>query len=242
MMFQKYISEIKKHAREDYPNEACGLILKSKGYVRCDNIHTCPRESFRIDPKVIIEHGDDILCVVHSHPDGPDYPSEADMGTQIAMGVPWGICTVYESACFEPFFFGDGADKQPLVGRGFRHGVSDCYSLIRDYYEEEFNEHLPEIKREWEWWRNGGDLYQDFLESAGFEYVNVGNNPRKGDICFFAIKSDVPNHAGIYLGNGLVLHHLSGRAGSDMNALSRREPILRWMDSCVFWARYKAFR
>lgn len=240
-MFETQYDKIKQHASDEYPNESCGLILKDTGYLPCLNIHPDLGSAFRIKPELLIEHRGNIESVIHSHPNGFAFPSEADMRGQIDSALPWGITTVIKGEASDPFFFGDTAPKQELIGRGFRHGVSDCYSLIRDYYHDEFQKTIPEIPRNWEWWNNGKDLYQDFLESAGFQKFEVGKNPQKGDICFFAIKSKVPNHAGIYLGNNLVLHHPCAKYGVDFSSISYREPIARRIRYVKFWARYKEF-
>lgn len=242
MMFTAEHSKIKSHAADEYPHESCGVIVKGEGYKRCRNIHREPQEAFKIDPSVIMAYGDRIEAVVHSHPDGNPFPSEADMRGQIDSNIPWGICVVLDKQPTEPFFFGDGSEKQELIGRFFQHGVSDCYSLIRDYYAQEMGTVIPEIPRNWEWWDDGQNLYNDFLEFAGFEKTHVGNIPKKGDVVFFKIRSKVANHAGIYDGGGRILHHLCGRSGYDISAISNREPLSRWMRFIDFWARHRDFK
>ena len=123
------------------------------------------------------------------------------------------------------------------MGRGFRHGVTDCYSLIRDYYRLERDVVLPEFPRDWEWWCNEQDLYRDGFGKAGFERL-VDVDLRPGDVFLAQIRSGVPNHGGVYLGDGLALHHLAARLPVDATRLSRREPIDRWMKFISHWLRY----
>ena len=54
------------------------------------------------------------------------------------------------------------------VGCTPQTGVSDCYSLIRDWYRTERGIALPEFPRDWEWWEYGGDLYAMGFAEAGF--------------------------------------------------------------------------
>jgi len=42
-----------------------------------------------------------------------------------------------------------------------------------------------------------------------------------GDVFLAQVRAPVPNHGGVYLDGGLILHHLEGR-------LSRREPLGPW--------------
>jgi cell wall-associated NlpC family hydrolase len=53
-------------------------------------------------------------------------------------------------------------------------------------------------------------------QQAGFVGIKDGEQPEVGDIILMQIRSNngVPNHAGIYIGDGLMLHHLYGRLSS----------------------------
>lgn len=99
-----------------------------------------------------------------------------------------------------------------LEGLEFIHGSRDCYELLRDLFRDNWNIELPAIARPDEWWAHGLDLYTDHYRKAGFETIDV--HPRDyqvGDVFLMAIKSEVPNHAGVYLGDGMMIHHFYGR-------------------------------
>ena len=70
-MFNKRIEDqIKKHALKLYPNECCGLVVKTeKGYkyVKCENIAEDKANNFAIKPELLLEY--DVKCIIHSHPD-----------------------------------------------------------------------------------------------------------------------------------------------------------------------------
>ena len=229
------------HAELTYPEESCGAVVDG-AYVPIKNLSSNPREEFAIDnvefARLLIQKK--VTAFVHSHPNGPSYPSAADMRSQVDTKLVWGIIPVYRGKASELFLFGDGAPVPELVGRPFRHGVTDCYSLIRDWYKLERNIQLPEYPRAWEWWNqsNGQSLYADNFQNAGFERCPEGTRLEVGDICLFRIRSRTPNHAGVYVGNGLVLHHLSGRHGYDPTRLSCREPIVRRSGMVEYWLRY----
>lgn len=246
-MMKTELGKFKYHAIREYPNECCGLLLKSGGYVEVANVSNNPRTSYKVDPQAILDNVDNIQVVLHSHPNGPDYPSEADMVNQIATNIPMGIVSTDGKDTLEPFFWGDGYERPELVGRGFRHGVTDCYSLIRDFYAKEMGFALKEIPREWLWWETaerggkGEDLYTKFIEEVGFKRVTIKKCPEVGDMGYMQIKSDVPNHACVYIGKGLILHHLGPAQGGgvDVGCLSVREPLAIRNHYVKMWLRHE---
>lgn len=235
MFDRKLLDKMKAHALECYPAESCGIVAGGI-YHRIDNIHGEPEEHFRIEPIVWVQlthqYGD-IQAVIHSHPEGPDYPSYLDQLGQMETAVAWGIVVIRKGAVLDPFFFGDQAPIPDLIGRVFRHGVSDCYGLVRDWYRLERNIVLPYVPRRETWWagEDHENLLVDLYKSQGFESIPVNEEWLVGDCALGKIHSPVPNHSGVYLGNGLILHHLEKR-------LSRREPIGPWMKYITHHLRY----
>ncbi len=219
------ISAIQYHAEADYPRESCGLIVIRKGrerYVRCKNV--APDNGHFIIPAqdyAQAEEQGDIIAVVHSHPDAPAAPSEADKVSCEASGLVWhivrvdsinGIPTSGDMVTIEPEGY-----QAPLVGRQFFHGVLDCYSLIRDWYRQTRGIELKQFNRTDNWWNDGvTDLYTQGFPQAGFVSVGMDTELQIGDVILMQIRSknSVPNHAAIYLGDGMILHHLHGRLSS----------------------------
>lgn len=214
------------HALAEYPREACGVVIVERGvevYVACRNISPAPEDQFVMSPEdeAAAEDRGEVVAIVHSHPDVSARPSEADKVRCSARGVPWVIISVmpgpvvHETATIEPSGY-----EAPLVSRQWAHGVLDCWALCRDWYEREWALVLPDPARVDEWWNDGASsLYSDAaLVDAGFERVR-DNELTKGDLILMQIRSRnrVPNHAGVYLGDGQMLHHMYGR-------LSTRDP------------------
>lgn len=252
--FALAFADAKVHAREVYPEESCGLIVAGS-YIRCENIAADPKDhtddpncacrlcAFEIDPKVYIEHADQIDCVVHSHPDGPLYPSKADMEGQALTGKPWAILALDdERVTDKPVMW--GGETPPLLGRDFMHGVTDCYAVIRDAYALGKDElakqgipgwpfdpiELPDFPRADAWWEQGENLYVDNFAKAGFEEVK--DAPQPGDVFLMKIRSSTENHGGVLVGNDLIVHHLPSR-------MSRREPAGLWGRQATRWLRFK---
>jgi cell wall-associated NlpC family hydrolase len=151
-----------------------------------------------------------IVGVVHSHPGLPPNPSQADKVACEASGLPWFIVGIPSEdwAQLEPCGY-----IAPLVGREWSHGVLDCYALLRDWYQAERGIELPNYERFDDWWKRGENLYLKNFAGAGFQALE-SDDPQPGDCFLMQVASPVPNHAAVYLGDGLILHHLQGRLSS----------------------------
>ncbi len=140
----------------------------------------------------------EIVALVHSHPGGLPWLSEADRRLQIKSALPWWlVCRgdIHKFRCVPH-----------LTGRRFEHGVTDCYTLFRDAYHLAGID-MPDFHREDDWWRNGQNLYLDNMEGTGFYRVPL-SSAQAGDILLCCFGASVANHAAIYCGNGELLHHL----------------------------------
>ncbi|MCC7413311.1 MAG: C40 family peptidase [Gammaproteobacteria bacterium] len=206
-------SACRAHAGVEYPRESCGVVIVARGramYRPCRNV--APVGScFEI-------HGEDLAAaeeigvithVVHSHPDAAPAPSQADRVMCERTGVPWVIVGWPSGALHE--HRPDGY-QAPLVGREFVHGVLDCYSLIRDWYQAELGLTLPDYDRDDRWWLRGEDLYMQWYADAGF--VRAADGPQRHDVVLMQFGAPVVNHGGVYLGDGLILQHCAGRLSS----------------------------
>ena len=207
------LAEIRAHAARDFPREACGLVVVAKGrrrYVPCRNIAEKDGD-FVLHPEdwAAAEDAGTVAMVVHSHPNLPPRPSQADRVGCERSGLPWLIVSWPSGALHE---FAPSGYRAPLVGRSFAIGVLDCWSLIRDYYAETLSIALPDFPREDRWWEKGHDLYTRHHLEAGFGIV--AGAPRAHDLIVMQIGSRDPSHGAIYLADGSILHHLAGRLSS----------------------------
>lgn len=240
---QAVLQEMKIHAEADFPREACGLIISpvdggEPRYLPRANSADKPEEDFRISPQGYAgaTRQGQILAMVHSHPGGPAHPSESDMAGQIASNLPWAIVPVLgtiEGAghAKPPIWWGPGVPVAPLLEREFVHGLADCYALGRDWYRTERGILLPDFARPDAWWEMGGNMLMEHMATAGF--VRTDEPEEIGDGYIMQIQSKVPNHTAVYVGGGLIMHHLANR-------LSRMEPLHRWRSHVLFRVRLQA--
>ena len=112
---QEIYDELVAHAREDAPNECCGLIGGQNGELRtvyrARNSESSPLR-YNIDPQdqfrimsEMDERGEELSAIYHSHTASPAYPSQTDINL-----------AAYPDAVYLIVSLADG--EQPL--RGFR--------------------------------------------------------------------------------------------------------------------------
>ena len=94
-------TELEQHARDEAPNEACGLIVLRDGraerYVRGRNAASSPyRFELDVDPETwFLEDDGYELAVFHSHLSSPPRPSRTDVeNVGLWAGRPYLIYTV----------------------------------------------------------------------------------------------------------------------------------------------------
>jgi [CysO sulfur-carrier protein]-S-L-cysteine hydrolase len=94
--------ELERHAAEEVPNEACGLVLlredRAVGYERGRNAEASPyRFRLEVEPEVwFLEDEGYELAVFHSHPSSPHRPSRADLERAgLWASRPWLILRTY---------------------------------------------------------------------------------------------------------------------------------------------------
>ncbi len=86
---QEYIDQMIAHAREDVPNECCGVLLGQNGQVhqfrRCTNAEhspfrysVAPQELLAID-RDARQHDWEVVAIYHSHTHTEAYPSPTDV-------------------------------------------------------------------------------------------------------------------------------------------------------------------
>jgi [CysO sulfur-carrier protein]-S-L-cysteine hydrolase len=116
------VEEIIAHAREDYPDEACGVVVGPEGsdqpvrLVRMINADRSPT-FFRFDPqeqfalhKQMQSDDEEIVVVYHSHTSTEAYPSRTDISLAAEPQAHYLLVSVAES----------GADDGPTEVRSFR--------------------------------------------------------------------------------------------------------------------------
>ena len=91
---QTLVDEMVAHAREDLPNECCGMVAGAGGeateVIRVANAAASPLR-YEMDPKAqyeawksIEDAGQELLAIYHSHTKSAAYPSQTDVNQAVA--------------------------------------------------------------------------------------------------------------------------------------------------------------
>jgi len=218
-----------EHAKNEDPKESCGLLVIIKGkevYVPCINISENKNDIFILDPKCWAEAEDkgEITAIVHSHPTTSPQLSMADKVACEKTKLKWYVVqpNLEQWVEYEPCGY-----RAPLIGRKWVWGVNDCWSLCRDYYQDELGITL----RDWDRPTcSDAFLLNPFFDrsfhATGFRELEPDEELKKNDLLLFSISSPGLNHIGLYLDNQLVLHHLQHR-------LSSRDLLDEWLLKCM---------
>lgn len=205
-----------EHAKAEAPRECCGLVLIIKGrkrYWPCKNLSE-DNNFFVMDP-MDYARGEDtgtVIAIVHSHPTTPAIASEADKMACEQYKLPWYIVSLLGNrwCSIRPNGY-----EAPLIGREWVWGVSDCWTLVRDWYKREMGLKL----RDWDRPVSAdafrrSPLFESCLAETGF--VDTGNDlPEKGDAVLMRLDgSPGLNHVAIFVGEQKILHQLQGRLSS----------------------------
>ncbi|HFK7184551.1 TPA: C40 family peptidase [Serratia odorifera] len=233
-MRKQIISAVLAHAQAEYPRECCGLVVQNgrrQRYVPCRNLSPEPTEQFSLSPEdyAAAEDAGTIVAIVHSHPDATTQPSQLDIAQCDLSQLPWIIASWPEGDIRELM---PSAGIKPLLGRPFVHGFWDCYAIVRDWYQLERDVTLPNYPREDGWWERGENLYMRLYTEAGF--VPASSELQLGDVIVMQVQAPEPNHAAVYLGDGIMIHHMYGQ-------LSTRVPYGGyWAERTITVLRYKS--
>ena len=216
------------HAKEQDPDESCGLLLNIRGkerYHPCRNLSAQSNEYFILDPEDYIKGSNlgEITAIIHSHPDTPPVASQADKMSCEQTKLPWYIVNPKTETWgyYKPCGY-----KAPLLGRPWVWAVTDCWSLIVDWYKEERGIQLLDYERPTRIEEFTDDpVFERYLPSRGFRLLKPDEPLKNGDVLAMSILGKGLNHVAIFL-DGDVLHHSADR-------LSCREPYSPWLLKCT---------
>lgn len=233
-------------ALKHYPEEACGFIVqkgKKAVVIDCKNVAENRINEFLIDPvdqARAYEEGE-IIASWHTHTNGTNEPSEFDRVGCNNCELPYVIVGLRKDDADEFVFTAPNVllpDDTVLdyVGRPYMYGVMDCYSLVVDYYDREFDiklDFMPQNRIPF-FWEEGMPLMEDSFDHLGFVRLGTGSIPEVGDLFVMQCGSKVANHVAIYIGDDKILHH-------SHNRLSCRVPYSGgyWQHHTVHHLRHK---
>ena len=189
-----------QHAQDQFPKESCGLLVNYNGkqiYKKCKNLSLTATEQFILDPvdwaEIEDEYGkENIIGIVHSHPDTDPIPSAADNLAAARTNIRWWIVNPQTEVWYD---FMPKDYKESLIGRQWIWNLTDCWSLVREYYQAELDIVLKDYVRP----EDVDDfiynpLFEKYFEDCGFVEVKNILDMKKHDAILMNICGEGLNH------------------------------------------------
>lgn len=204
---------IKDHTLKCYPNEMCG-VLTDTDFIPLQNCSIEPEKSFSFDPVDYAKLTNVTTAIVHSHCKKPEQfdlydlrtPSPADIKSQKRSNKPWLIVGCEGMVVSDPIEIPRTPSSQ-YTGRRFMWFVSDCYTLVRDYYHFELGIDLPDHHPDFDWTNEAAipHAFDPYINDYGFIDIETTDDMHNGDLLLLNANGLQFNHLGVYH-NGEVIH------------------------------------
>lgn len=226
-----------KYAEMNPAQEICGLFysnFKSFFFHPCKNISQNPENSFEIssDDFIKVENMGSIYGIFHSHINENSDFSENDKNCAEESVLPI-FCYSLQDKKMQEYRPKDY--KAQILQKEFICGINDCFSLVRDYYWNNFNYLVDDFDREENFEKTNSPLILENYSSQGFYIPDNQIDIKEHDVLLYkSIRSIYPHHFEIFIGDSRVIQHLKNRL-SGKNIISEdffggKYKILRFKD------------
>lgn len=204
-MNKEVLKKIKEYCLKNSNIEMCGIVVLLNNELKVigiTNSHQNPVNNFKlneIEYALAEDLSDEVICIFHSHINKKG-PSFFDKFNCNIHKIDYTIYDIFN----DKFYFLKPKDID-YINKKFEIGMSDCYSLVRDYYREEFGIKLRNYYRDRSWFIGEKNLFDELFLECGFKKVD---SLKPNDCILFKIKNKkYSDHIGIYIDNNTFLHH-----------------------------------
>lgn len=97
-----------------------------------------------------------------------------------------------------------------LLGKPWKVNETDCFTMVIDFFKQNFGIVIPNFARPADWDADKLDLIRKLYPVAGFELMLNWDDLRPGDVFATSFASSNPNHFIIYVGDNKIIHHRYG--------------------------------
>lgn len=204
------------HALEEFPrSEVCGFVVRDaeKGIISVPSKNTADKPGdFRVDALPYLHYlkSGDLLAYYHSHITDEENFTAGDIRDSEETNISCFLVLPEKKVIkvYRPNGF-----KVPLEGRIYVPHVLDCKTLVLDTLKFEKAIILPDINTTYNDALFGFTKFNEYFDKA--KLIMVDKPPQKWDILIMQYKSKRPNHVGVYLGDGHMLHHLANSVSKE---------------------------
>ncbi len=215
ILSDKIALHIKNHALQNINEECCGLLIEKDGETVAFsslNTHHDKKNHYQISARSYIEASKlgKIIGDYHSHPYG-ESDGFSFLDKINAQGHD--LIKVLYLHNKDKFYIYEPLKQKKYLGREFKIGVNDCFSLVVDYYEQELNikinDPFADRKDDDFFEKKSKEIYSNLSQIAadqGFQFLK-DYTLQRNDVLLISVKNEkFPSHFAIYLGNNTILH------------------------------------
>ena len=102
-------------------------------------------------------------------------------------------------------------EYENLLGKSWKMNQQDCFTLVRDFYIQNFDITIPNFARPQHWNADRLDLIKTSFPMSGFKLISEPwDDLRPADTLAMAIGSSNANHMAVYVGDNDLIHHRFG--------------------------------
>lgn len=213
-MNSEILNTIVKDSETHFPEESCGLVIDDSIVYPCINCHTKDRkEHFKISNSDYLKAskiGKKITHVYHSHTSWKKEFSILDK----MISEEFNIKLILYHCPDKSFLFYDPTGYQnPYIGKRFRWGINDCFSLVKLYYKNELGIDLNEeiTKRDKDFFIKNQDfftkeIYKSVASNNNLIVLNKNTELKNHDIIIFQDLNNNTFHFAVYIDDNTILH------------------------------------
>lgn len=223
-------NQIKELALKEIPNEICGLILvsgQSNLIYPCKNISNNKNKFFELSPldflRAVDKTNNKVIGFYHSQ----EHRSPSALDWIVSQGH--NLYSLIYSWKEDEFYEIDKVQikYKDYLYKKFKWGVSDCFTLAKEFYKKEYNINVDNYNYGEDWYKKDSNLITDNYKKEGFIKIDF-KEIKEGNVVVFSDR-----HFGIYLEKDLLLH-------SKRNKYSIIEPLTEEMKEKIsFCLRYE---
>ena len=212
---------IKEHSLTEKPKECCGVILEKEGdslVFECKNVATDPQNIFSLSPVDYLKASKEgtIKAVYHSHNNEKEEFSSYDKSNSQSHRLDYVLYNTVKNS-FSVFDY--KKNKTFLYNKSFKTQTSDCYSLVKEYYQKlDINLLDKNNSRKNPDWHDANPNLIDKIfklnvekNTCLFHKIEKTTFKEHDILSFELIKGKGPVHVGVYLGDGTFMHHPRGK-------------------------------
>lgn len=204
MLNTKLQDQIKEYSLLSPEEEKCGLILESGNNVfiyPCQNISSNKEHHFELNPMDYLRAWNNgknqVIGIFHSQKGSP---SSLDYYNASGHGIYSIVYSINEDKFYE--IRGEYLKWKKYLGKYFEIGKQDCFTLVQNFYKNEYNINIGDYARGDGWFKKNPNIIQENASKEKFIDIGANNKLNEGDILVFNY-----GHFGIYIDIELLLHH-----------------------------------